>query len=89
MHVECWGTGIDFLAVTPYKIGTISNKSASSLIQPLPINFIKGTLSQLGKQYVWQTHGFWFHSFLGFIADVYPTVTSRYRKLMKVNDLLF
>ena len=82
MHVECWGTGVDFLAVTPYKVQG-ANATHGTLICPLPSKLVDGTMSQLGKQYVWQGHGYWFHGLLGHLANYYPSVTSRYRKMMK------
>lgn len=84
MHVECWGTGVDFLAVTPYKVQSgVSGATHGTLICPMPSKLVEGTMQQLGKQYVWQGHGYWFHGLLGHLANYYPSVTSRYRKMMK------
>ncbi len=86
MHVECWGSGIDFLAATPYYVVSgLYKRKEGTLIGPMPIKFIKGTLRQLGKQNIWQTHGYWFHSFMAFLASIYPGVMARYRKMMKDN----
>ena len=86
MHVECWGTGVDFLVVTPYYIVSNQNKRrGGTLIAPNPSTLVNGTLSQLGKQYIWQGHGYWFHGLLGRVAEIYPGTTSRYRKMMKDN----
>ena len=85
MHVENWGTGLDFLVVTPYYVGTNNyNRKSGTLMTPIPSDFVHGTFAQLGKQYVWQVHGFWFHGLLGNLAAVYPSSTNRYRKMMKV-----
>jgi hypothetical protein len=82
MHVECWGTGVDFLAVTPYKVQG-GGTTHGTLISPMPSKLVQGTMAQLGKQYVWQCHGYWFHGLLGHLANYYPSVTSRYRKMMR------
>jgi 17beta-estradiol 17-dehydrogenase / very-long-chain 3-oxoacyl-CoA reductase len=86
MHVECWGTGVDFLVVTPYYVvSNLYKRKTGTLIAPMPIELVKGTFAQLGKQYVWQGHGYWFHAVLGNLAAIYPGTTSRYRKMMKDN----
>lgn len=86
MHVECWYTGVDFLVVTPYYVvSNLYKRKSGTLIAPMPIELVKGTLSQLGKQYVWQGHGYWFHGLMGNIAAIYPGTTARYRKMMKDN----
>jgi 17beta-estradiol 17-dehydrogenase / very-long-chain 3-oxoacyl-CoA reductase len=86
MHVECWGTGVDFLVVTPYYVvSNLYKRKTGTLIAPMPIELVKGTFADLGKQYIWQGHGYWFHGFLGNLAEIYPGTTSRYRKMMKDN----
>lgn len=89
MHVECWGTGVDFLVITPYYIlsHAQTKRGAGTLIAPQPIKLVKGALSQLGKQYIWQGHGYWFHGFLGNFAAVYWGTTARWRKMMKVRPI--
>ena len=52
MHVECWGTGLDFYAATPFYV--VSNlckkKKSSSWLSPIePTVLVEGVMSQLGK----------------------------------------
>lgn len=57
MHVECWGTGVDFYAATPFYV--VSNlckkKKGNSWTSPIePILLVEGVMAQLGKKYLWQ-----------------------------------
>lgn len=86
MHVECWGSGVDFLVVTPfYIVSNLYKRKSGTIIAPMPETLVKGTLAQLGKQYVWQGHGYWFHGLLGNLASYYPETTRRWRKMMVDN----
>lgn len=83
MQVEAWGTGVDFLVVTPYYIvSNLYKRKGGTLLAPMPDKLVTGTLSQLGKRYVWQGHGYWFHGVLGFFATYYWGMADRYRKMM-------
>ena len=87
MHVECWGTGVDFLVVTPfYVVSNLYKRKSGTLIAPMPIELVKGTFKQLGKQMIWQGHGYWFHGFLGNFSTYYWDTVHRYRKMMLVSD---
>eukprot|EP01038_Epipyxis_sp_PR26KG_P013243 gene13243-17749_t len=55
MSVECWGTGVDFYVVTPfYVVSNLYKRRSGTIIAPMPIKLVEGTLSQLGKKFVWQ-----------------------------------
>lgn len=85
MHVECWGTGVDFLVVTPfYIVSNLYKRKSGTLVAPLPEKLVDGTLYQLGKQYVWQCHGYWFHGVLGTIGLYYWGAVENYRQMMLV-----
>ena len=86
MHVECWGTGVDFLVVTPfYIVSNLYKRKSGSLIAPLPIKLVEGTFKQLGKKYIWQSHGYWFHGFIGNVSTYYWGTVARYRTMMVVS----
>lgn len=86
MHVECFGTGIDFQVVTPfYIVSNLYKRRTGSLIAPMPIKLVEGTFQQLGKKYLWQSHGYWFHGLLGNLAAYYWGSVDRYRKMMLDN----
>lgn len=86
MHVECWDTGVDHLAVTPYYVvSNLYKRKSGTLLAPMPIALVKGTLAQLGKRYIWQGHGYWFHGFLGVIGAYYWGTTERWKKVMSDN----
>lgn len=86
MQVECWGSGVDFLVVTPfYVVSNLYKRKTGTLLAPLPGVLVKGTMAQLGKQYVWQGHGYWFHGIVGNFSHYYWNTTARYRKMMVDN----
>lgn len=86
MHIENWDNGVDFLVVTPfYVVSNLYKRSSGTLIAPLPDVLVRGTLCQLGKQYVWQAHGYWFHAVLGNVAQWYWGMVSRWRQIMISN----
>ncbi len=87
LSIEWWGSGVDFLVVTPFYIsGTqLYKKKGGTLLAPMPIELVKGTFKQLGKKYIWQGHGYWFHGFIGNFASYYWGTTARYRKMMVDN----
>ena len=50
MHVEHWGTGIDFYVATPlYVVSNLYKRQEGSLFAPLPEVFVRGVMCQLGK----------------------------------------
>ena len=86
MHVENWGTGVDFLVVTPfYVVSNLYKRSHGTILAPLPDVLVRGTLCQLGKQYIWQGHGYWFHGLMGNVALWYWGMVDRWRKIMTDN----
>jgi len=55
MKVECWGTGVDFLVVTPfYVVSNLYKRKTGTIVAPLPIKLVEGSFRQLGKKYIWQ-----------------------------------
>ena len=87
MAVEAWDTGVDFHVVTPYYIGGTSlyKRAKGTLVAPLPSKLIYGTLAQLGKKFVYQSHGYWFHGLLANLAAYYWGTTARWKKIMQDN----
>jgi len=64
MHVECWGSGVDFYAAMPFYVVTnlCKKKRGNSWLSPIePISLIEGIMCQIGKQFVWQGNGYWLH----------------------------
>lgn len=50
MHVEMWGSGVEFYAATPmYVVSNLYKRKQGSLFAPMPIELVKGILSQIGK----------------------------------------
>jgi NAD(P)-dependent dehydrogenase (short-subunit alcohol dehydrogenase family) len=86
MHVECWGTGVDWLVVTPYYIvSNLFKRKSGTLIAPMASALVSGTFCQLGKQYIWQGHGYWFHGLLAGVAAYWWGTLARWNKIMKDN----
>jgi 17beta-estradiol 17-dehydrogenase / very-long-chain 3-oxoacyl-CoA reductase len=87
MHVECWGSGVDFLVVTPfYIVSNLVKRKSGTILIPMPSVFVKGVLRILGRgKYFWQSYGYWFHGVIGFIADYYWDITARNRDMMLKN----
>ena len=86
MHVENWDKGVDFLCVTPfYIVSNLFKRKSGTILAPMPIELVKGTLCQLGKKYIWQGHGYWFHGLLGNAAAYFWGTTARWRKMMVDN----
>lgn len=86
LKIEWWDSGVDFLAVTPfYVVSNLYKRKSGSLLAPMPIKLVEGTLAQLGKKYIWQGHGYWFHGFIGNFATYYWGTTKRNLKMMKDN----
>lgn len=55
LHAECWNAGVDVHVVTPfYIVSNLFKRKSGTIIAPMPIALIRGTLAQLGKKYVWQ-----------------------------------
>ncbi len=77
LHVEHWGTGVDFLVVNPlYVVSNLYKRKAGTLSAPLPISLVKGALAQLGKQYVWEGPGYWFHGIQSFLTLYLQPITT-------------
>lgn len=86
LKIEWWESGVDFLAVTPfYVVSNLYKRKEGTIIAPMPEKLIEGTLAQLGKRYIWEGHGYWFHGFLGNFAEIYPYTVERNLKMMKVS----
>lgn len=65
MTIECWGTGVDFYVSTPlYVVSNLYKRKYGTLIAPLPIAVVTGSLAQLGKKYLWQVRR-------GVLSDVF------------------
>ena len=83
MHVENWNTGVDFLVVTPfYVVSNLYKRSSGTILAPMPDVLVRGTLCQIGKRYIWQGHGYWFHGLMGNVALWYWGMVDRWRKIM-------
>jgi hypothetical protein len=55
MKVEWWDSGVDFYVVTPfYVVSNLYKRKSGTIIAPMPIALVKGTLAQIGKKYIWQ-----------------------------------
>jgi hypothetical protein len=55
MKIEWWDSGVDFYVVTPfYVVSNLYKRKSGTIIAPMPIELVKGTLAQLGKKYLWQ-----------------------------------
>ena len=86
LHIECWDSGVDFLVVTPfYVVSNLYKRKSGTLIAPMPEKVVKGSLLQLGKKYIWQGHGYWFHGIIGNFASFWWGMTARYRRMMLDN----
>eukprot|EP00981_Chlorochromonas_danica_P014068 scaffold7265_cov159-Ochromonas_danica.AAC.1 len=86
LKVEWWGSGVDFYVVTPfYVVSNLYKRKSGSLVAPMPDKLVDGTLAQLGKPYVLQGHGYWFHGFLQFLGHIYWDTFARNRKMMVDN----
>lgn len=77
---------MDFLVVTPYYIvSNLFKRKSGTLVAPMATALVRGTFAQLGKQYIWQGHGYWFHGFMANIAQYWWGSTARWNKMMKDN----
>ncbi len=86
MKVEWWGSGVDFYVVTPfYVVSNLYKRKSGTIVAPMPIELVKGTLAQLGKPYVWQGHGYWFHGLLQTLGLYYWGAVARNRQMMIVS----
>jgi NAD(P)-dependent dehydrogenase (short-subunit alcohol dehydrogenase family) len=86
MHIENWGTGVDFYVCTPfYIVSNLFKRKEGTILAPMPDALVKGTLAQLGKKYVYEGHGYWFHGLLGNVASIYWGTTDRWRYMMTEN----
>eukprot|EP01033_Poteriospumella_lacustris_P013234 gene13234-9480_t len=90
LKVEWWDSGVDFLVVTPYYVvSNLYKRKSGTLLAPMPIELIKGTLAQLGKREIWEGHGYWMHGVLGFVGQVYWGSVPRVKKMMEDNRKRF
>ncbi len=86
MKIEWWDSGVDFYVATPfYVVSNLYKRKSGTIIAPMPIKLVEGVLCQLGKRYLWQGHGYWFHGFLGNLANVYWNTVERNLAMMKNN----
>ena len=83
MKVEWWDSGVDFYVVTPfYVVSNLYKRKSGTIIAPMPIALVKGTLAQLGKKHLFQGHGYWFHGLLQFLSYLYWGTVARNRQMM-------
>lgn len=84
MKVECWDTGVDFYCVTPfYVVSNLYKRKKGTIVAPMPIKLVEGTLSQICKKYVIQGHGYWMHGFIGnFMYIYYRAVVRQYETML-------
>jgi 17beta-estradiol 17-dehydrogenase / very-long-chain 3-oxoacyl-CoA reductase len=69
MSVECWGSGVDYLVVTPfYVVSNLYKRTSGTIVAPMPLELVKGTLAQLGKKYVWQVRNILLYEEVGRVA---------------------
>lgn len=57
MHIECWGSGVDFYVACPFYVATAlcKRKKGSGINDPIEANqLVDGVMAQIGKKYVWQ-----------------------------------
>ncbi|RYG98267.1 hypothetical protein EON65_51650 [archaeon] len=55
LKVEWWDSGVDFYVVTPYYVvSNLYKRKTGTIIAPMPIALVKGTLAQIGKKMLWQ-----------------------------------
>lgn len=86
LSVECWGTGVDCYVCTPYYVvSNLYKRKTGTLLAPMPEVLVQGTLDQLGKKYLWQGHGYWFHGLLGNMCAYYWGTMDRWKKVMQGN----
>jgi len=86
LHIENWGTGLDFYVVTPfYIVSNLFKRKSGTVLAPMPAALVSGTLAQMGKKWVWQGHGYWFHGLLGNAAAYFWGTTERWLKMMRDN----
>lgn len=87
LAVEWWDSGVDFLVVTPYYVvSNLYKRKSGSLLAPMPIKLIEGTLAQLGKsKLVYEGHGYWMHGLLDFLGRVYHGSVARMKVVMENN----
>jgi len=87
LKIEYWDSGVDFLVVTPfYVVSNLYKRKSGTIIAPMPEKLIEGTLAQLGKRYIWEGHGYWFHGLLGNLMPLYPFAVERNLQMMEVID---
>lgn len=84
MKVECWDTGVDFYCVTPfYVVSNLYKRKKGTIVAPMPIKLVEGTLQQICKKYVIQGHGYWMHGFIGnFMHIYYRAVVRQYETML-------
>jgi hypothetical protein len=71
--MEYYRSGIDILCVMPlFVVSQKYRKEEGTLFAPMPIALVKGTFAHLGKKYLWQVNGYWFHTVLQFFSLINP-----------------
>mmetsp|Transcript_7554 Transcript_7554/g.8230 ORF Transcript_7554/g.8230 Transcript_7554/m.8230 type:complete len:330 (-) Transcript_7554:1446-2435(-) len=86
MKIEWWDSGVDFYVVTPfYVVSNLYKRKSGTIIAPMPIELVKGTLAQLGKKYLWQGHGYWFHGLIQNFGLYHWGTVERNRQMMIVS----
>lgn len=90
LKIEYWDSGVDFLVVTPfYVVSNLFKRREGTIIAPMPEKLIEGTLAQIGKRYIWEGHGYWFHGFLGNVLPLYPWAVERNLTMMVSNRMRY
>ena len=86
LKIEFWDSGVDFYVATPfYVVSNLYKRKTGTIIAPMPIKLVEGVLCQLGKKYLWQGHGYWFHGFLGNFSLYFWDTIERNLLMMKNN----
>ncbi len=73
LHWEYINAGIDILVVMPmYVVSNKYRKTEGTIFAPMPIKVVEGTFLHLGKKFVFQVHGYWFHTLIGSVSPFNP-----------------
>jgi hypothetical protein len=85
--MEYLKSGIDILAIMPmYVVSNKYRKQEGTTFAPMPIKLVEGSFCQLGKKYLWQVHGYWFHTLLGSVGPFNPFSATNAKNRMEVNE---
>ena len=56
LQIENWESGVNFLVVTPfYIVSNLYKRKSGTVIAPMPIELVRGTMAQLGMLYIFLT----------------------------------